>query len=80
MDGERTKLYIGGLFPMSGGWPGGQVCLPAVEMALADVNKRLDILQGYKLVLENNDSKVFIYLFLIHVFLHCPSVHFCWFG
>uniref|UniRef100_A0A8C4ND84 Gamma-aminobutyric acid (GABA) B receptor, 1b n=1 Tax=Eptatretus burgeri TaxID=7764 RepID=A0A8C4ND84_EPTBU len=58
VDGERTKLYIGGLFPMSGGWPGGQVCLPAVEMALEDVNKRPDILQGYKLVLENNDSKL----------------------
>uniref|UniRef100_UPI00358FBB37 gamma-aminobutyric acid type B receptor subunit 1 isoform X2 n=1 Tax=Myxine glutinosa TaxID=7769 RepID=UPI00358FBB37 len=57
VDGERTKLYIGGLFPMSGGWPGGQACLPAVKMALEDVNKRPDILRGYKLVLENNDSK-----------------------
>uniref|UniRef100_G3N5N2 G-protein coupled receptors family 3 profile domain-containing protein n=1 Tax=Gasterosteus aculeatus aculeatus TaxID=481459 RepID=G3N5N2_GASAC len=51
-----SKLYIGALFPMSGGWPGGQACLPAARMALDVVNKRTDILPDYELELIYYDS------------------------
>ncbi|XP_072497619.1 gamma-aminobutyric acid type B receptor subunit 1 isoform X3 [Notamacropus eugenii] len=53
----RRAVYIGALFPMSGGWPGGQACQPAVEMALEDVNSRRDILPDYELKLIHHDSK-----------------------
>uniref|UniRef100_A0A4W4GVF3 G-protein coupled receptors family 3 profile domain-containing protein n=1 Tax=Electrophorus electricus TaxID=8005 RepID=A0A4W4GVF3_ELEEL len=49
-------LYIGALFPMSGGWPGGQACLPAAQMALELVNNRSDILPDYELELIYYDS------------------------
>uniref|UniRef100_A0A8C5AYB9 Gamma-aminobutyric acid (GABA) B receptor, 1b n=1 Tax=Gadus morhua TaxID=8049 RepID=A0A8C5AYB9_GADMO len=49
-------LYIGALFPMSGGWPGGQACLPAARMALNLVNRRSDILPDYELELIHYDS------------------------
>ncbi|XP_076610530.1 gamma-aminobutyric acid type B receptor subunit 1 isoform X3 [Chaetodon auriga] len=52
----KKKLYIGALFPMSGGWPGGQACLPAAQMALDLVNKRTDILPDYELELIHYDS------------------------
>ena len=56
---RRTKtLYIGGIFPMTGGWAGGKGCRPAVDMALEDVNSRPDILPGYKLQMVANDSMV----------------------
>lgn len=51
-------LYIGGIFPMTGGWAGGRGCRPAVYMALEDVNKRPDLLPGYKLKMVANDSRV----------------------
>lgn len=54
----KKKLYIGALFPMSGGWPGGQACLPAAQMALDMVNKRTDILPDYELELIHHDSMV----------------------
>uniref|UniRef100_A0A671N104 Gamma-aminobutyric acid type B receptor subunit 1-like n=1 Tax=Sinocyclocheilus anshuiensis TaxID=1608454 RepID=A0A671N104_9TELE len=60
---EYKKLYIGALFPMSGGWPGGQACLPAAQMAiyihvvlLNLVNNRTDILPDYELELIHYDS------------------------
>ncbi|XP_077600201.1 gamma-aminobutyric acid type B receptor subunit 1 isoform X2 [Stigmatopora nigra] len=53
---SKKKLYIGALFPMSGGWPGGQACLPAAKMALALVNERADILPDYELELIHYDS------------------------
>uniref|UniRef100_A0A8C1N0I7 Gamma-aminobutyric acid (GABA) B receptor, 1b n=1 Tax=Cyprinus carpio TaxID=7962 RepID=A0A8C1N0I7_CYPCA len=53
---SRITLYIGALFPMSGGWPGGQACLPAAQMALDLVNKRTDILPDYELELIYYDS------------------------
>ncbi|XP_072406250.1 LOW QUALITY PROTEIN: gamma-aminobutyric acid type B receptor subunit 1 [Chiloscyllium punctatum] len=55
--GSKQTLYIGALFPMSGGWPGGQACLPAAQMALRDVNNRSDILRDYELQLIYHDSK-----------------------
>uniref|UniRef100_A0A8C7IKV8 Gamma-aminobutyric acid type B receptor subunit 1 n=1 Tax=Oncorhynchus kisutch TaxID=8019 RepID=A0A8C7IKV8_ONCKI len=53
---ELRDLYIGALFPMSGGWPGGQACLPSAQMALDLVNKRTDILPEYELELIHYDS------------------------
>uniref|UniRef100_A0A9J8DFG4 Gamma-aminobutyric acid (GABA) B receptor, 1a n=1 Tax=Cyprinus carpio carpio TaxID=630221 RepID=A0A9J8DFG4_CYPCA len=53
---SKKKLYIGALFPMSGGWPGGQACLPAAQMALDLVNNRTDILPDYELELIHYDS------------------------
>ncbi|KAJ3598170.1 hypothetical protein NHX12_001683 [Muraenolepis orangiensis] len=52
----KKKLYIGALFPMSGGWPGGQACLPSAQMALDLVNNRTDILPDYELELIHYDS------------------------
>uniref|UniRef100_A0A8B9J949 Gamma-aminobutyric acid type B receptor subunit 1 n=1 Tax=Astyanax mexicanus TaxID=7994 RepID=A0A8B9J949_ASTMX len=52
----KKKLYIGALFPMSGGWPGGQACLPSAQMALDLVNNRSDILPDYELELIHYDS------------------------
>lgn len=60
-EGRRDNdLHIGGIFPMEGegGWQGGQACMPAAELALADVNARSDLLSGFKLRLHSNDSKV----------------------
>lgn len=54
----KKKLYIGALFPMSGGWPGGQACLPSTQMALDLVNRRRDILPDYELELIHHDSRV----------------------
>ncbi|XP_061811989.1 gamma-aminobutyric acid type B receptor subunit 1 isoform X2 [Nerophis lumbriciformis] len=55
-DTGKKKLYIGALFPMSGGWPGGQACMPSAQMALDVVNNRSDILPDYELELIHYDS------------------------
>ena len=55
---NKTKLVIGGIFPMEGGWAGGKGCRPAVDMALQDVNSREDILPGYELEIVAHDSRV----------------------
>lgn len=55
------ELHIGGVFPMeagSGGWAGGEACLPAVQMALKDVNANPHILPGFTLKLHYYNSKV----------------------
>jgi len=55
----KTKtLHFGGIFPMSGSWAGGKGCLPAVEMALADINERRDVLPWYRLKMHYNNSQV----------------------
>ena len=56
---ELKDINVMGLFPMTGeNWPGGGACLPAVEMALRQVNARDDILKGYRLNLIWGDTKV----------------------
>lgn len=55
---KHKNLTIGGIFPMSGSWAGGQGCLPAVEMALEDVNNNSEILADFYLNMEAKDSKV----------------------
>ncbi|KAI6226477.1 Gamma-aminobutyric acid type B receptor subunit 1 [Aphelenchoides fujianensis] len=54
------ELHIGSMFPMeagSGGWAGGQACLPAVQMALDDINNNPDVLPGYHLHSHNHNTK-----------------------
>uniref|UniRef100_A0A0K0EAR5 G_PROTEIN_RECEP_F3_4 domain-containing protein n=1 Tax=Strongyloides stercoralis TaxID=6248 RepID=A0A0K0EAR5_STRER len=41
----------------TGGWPGGQACLPAVQLALEDVNNDQTILKGYEVKLHHYNSK-----------------------
>ncbi|KAM4637203.1 LOW QUALITY PROTEIN: gamma-aminobutyric acid type B receptor subunit 1-like [Amazona ochrocephala] len=53
----KKAVHVGALFPMSGGWPGARPCLPAVRMALEDVNSRGDILPEHELRLIHHDSK-----------------------
>ncbi|XP_045204185.2 gamma-aminobutyric acid type B receptor subunit 1-like [Mercenaria mercenaria] len=54
---KDRNITIGGIFPMSGSWAGGQGCLPAVQMALEDVNLRDDILPEYHLNMDFDDSQ-----------------------
>lgn len=57
---QEKELYIGAIFPINGtgGWLGGQGCLPAALMALDDVNAEPNILPGYKLMMPFFDSQV----------------------
>lgn len=55
---KTRPLYIGGIFPMEGGWAGGKGCRPAVKMALEDVNRREDILPEFELIMVDHDSRV----------------------
>ncbi|XP_076280332.1 gamma-aminobutyric acid type B receptor subunit 1 isoform X3 [Lasioglossum baleicum] len=52
-------LHIGGIFPIAGegGWQGGQACMPAVNLALDDVNREKNLLPGFTLKLHSNDSE-----------------------
>lgn len=62
---KSKNLTIGGIFPMSGSWAGGIGCKPAVEMALEDVNARMDILEDYHLHMQSDDSKVSVDLLIV---------------
>ncbi|KAG8195614.1 hypothetical protein JTE90_017911 [Oedothorax gibbosus] len=55
----EKDLYIGAIFPINGtgGWLGGQGCLPAALMALDDVNAEPNLLPGYKMKMPFNDSQ-----------------------
>lgn len=55
---KSKNLFVGGIFPMVGGWPGGQACLPSAIMALNEVNMNASILPGYKLNLNWFNSEV----------------------
>jgi hypothetical protein len=56
---SKTKsIYVGGIFPMIGGWPGGQSCLPSAIMALNEVNLNTSILPDYKINLNWFNSEV----------------------
>lgn len=58
--GRPDELHIGGIFPIAGtgGWQGGQACMPAARLALDDVNREPNLLPGFKLILHSNDSEV----------------------
>ncbi|XP_046559273.1 gamma-aminobutyric acid type B receptor subunit 1-like, partial [Haliotis rubra] len=53
----QIDLYILGLFPFEGSWPGGIALLNAVEIGLEQINERADVLPGYRLNLMWNNSK-----------------------
>lgn len=56
---SKTKtLHVGGIFPMVGGWPGGQSCLPSAIMALNQVNLNKSMLPNYRLKLNWFNSEV----------------------
>ncbi|XP_048239375.1 gamma-aminobutyric acid type B receptor subunit 1-like [Haliotis rufescens] len=50
-------IHLFGLFPMEGQYAGGLAQLPAAMMAVDDINKRQDILPGYRLHMKWNNSK-----------------------
>ncbi|KAG7188036.1 hypothetical protein KM043_013204 [Ampulex compressa] len=56
---DDNVLHIGGIFPIAGegGWQGGQACMPAVNLALDDVNREKNLLPGFTLKLHSNDSE-----------------------
>ncbi|XP_046818172.1 gamma-aminobutyric acid type B receptor subunit 1 isoform X2 [Vespa crabro] len=58
-DENDNILHIGGIFPIEGegGWQGGQACMPAVNLALDDVNREKNLLPGFTLKLHSNDSQ-----------------------
>ncbi|XP_076755354.1 gamma-aminobutyric acid type B receptor subunit 1 isoform X2 [Xylocopa sonorina] len=58
-DDADNVLHIGGIFPIAGegGWQGGQACMPAVNLALDDVNSEKNLLPGFILKLHSNDSE-----------------------
>ncbi|XP_060812342.1 gamma-aminobutyric acid type B receptor subunit 1 isoform X1 [Bombus pascuorum] len=58
-DDADNVLHIGGIFPIrgKGGWQGGQACMPAVNLALEDVNREKNLLPGFILKLHSNDSE-----------------------
>lgn len=54
---KHKNITIGAIFPMAGSWAGGKACYPAVEMALFDINNRLDVLPDYTLQMDYKDSQ-----------------------
>ncbi|XP_053374069.1 gamma-aminobutyric acid type B receptor subunit 1-like [Mercenaria mercenaria] len=58
VEAEQRELRLLGLLPMSGnGSTTGRSCLPAVQMAVNDINVREDILADYHLTYKWTDSK-----------------------
>ena len=55
---NRTELWLLGLFPFSGSWPGGLGQLPAVRMGIEDVNRDPSVLPGYKLMMTIDNTAV----------------------
>ena len=58
--GEAKKtLHLQGFLPMTGtGWISGGACIPAVLMALRDVNNHPGLLTGYNLSYSLADTQV----------------------
>jgi hypothetical protein len=55
---EVKDIWMIGLFPLKGSWPGGLGQRPAIEMGLEDVNKDPNILRGYRLKMTMDDTEV----------------------
>lgn len=59
---KRIKLYVSGFFPMTGDveshWSYKSVIMPAVDLALKDIERHPCILKGYSLVIERKDTQV----------------------
>ncbi|XP_053374076.1 gamma-aminobutyric acid type B receptor subunit 2-like [Mercenaria mercenaria] len=55
---DTRILRLLGLLPLNGeSWNGGRSCLPAVQMALEDVNAQSNILQDYNLTFKYVDTE-----------------------
>ena len=54
----KTDIWLLGLFPFNGSWPGGLGQEPAVQMGIDDVNKDPDILPDYKIHLTVDNTQV----------------------
>ena len=54
----RKDIWLVGLFPMKGHWPGGLGQLPAVKLGLREVNKHPHILNEYRLRMTEDDTEV----------------------
>ena len=52
-----SSITIAGLFPMQGGWSGGQQVRPAAELALSRINADSTLLPNTNLVLRPADTK-----------------------
>jgi len=50
------SLTLGGNFPVTGGWPVGSKIIPAVELAIEEINASPDLLPATTLKLYVNDS------------------------
>lgn len=58
---SKPDLRLLGLLPMHGkSWNGGRACLPAIQMAIEDVNADMNILSDYNLRYKWVDTKVSI--------------------
>ena len=55
---NNTKLYLLGLFPMTGAWAGGEALLLASQLAVRDINANRHVLPGFELVLLPKDTAV----------------------
>ncbi|XP_071790355.1 gamma-aminobutyric acid type B receptor subunit 1-like [Asterias amurensis] len=53
---NKTKLYLLGLFPMTGAWAGGEALLLASQLAVRDINANRGVLPGFELVLLPKDT------------------------
>ena len=58
VDGNKTQIHILGLYPMSGGWAGGEALLPATQLALKHINANESILADFELIVDVGDTKV----------------------
>ncbi|CAF2663216.1 unnamed protein product [Rotaria sp. Silwood2] len=54
---QDKTLWIGGMFPQTGEWAGGEAAFPAAIKALDQINQREDILPGYYLNLSAYDTR-----------------------
>ena len=66
-EAAKKELWIGAFFTVDisdGGWSSAGV-LPAVEMALEDVNNSTEILRDYTLKMDWRDTKVGFISFLL---------------
>lgn len=66
-------LYILGLYPMAGDWPGGQGQLPATRLGFEHINGNQDLLPNYTLMLLPYDTEV---SFTLSIYLSPSTSHY----
>lgn len=54
----KKDIWLVGLFPLKGKWPGGLGQLPAVQMGIDHVNADPNILREYRLQMTVEDTEV----------------------